>query len=241
MERTGIIYGINGPIVYLKGDPGFKMNELVYVGTENLVGEVIGLTSERTTIEVYEETSGLKPGESVTGSGSPVSVILAPGILTNIFDGIERPLSEIKKTGGAYIDRGVSVESLDGSKLWDTHITVKKGDVLYQGSIFAEVPETRAIVHSPWFPPELREPFSMPRQTENIRSTIRSSHYYSRTARKSSLRWHRNGLSASRAPSANAIRHPGRSLQDSVSWIPCFPWQKAAPPVSPAASAQVKP
>lgn len=81
MERTGIIYGINGPIVYLKGDPGFKMNELVYVGTENLVGEVIGLTSERTTIEVYEETSGLKPGESVTGSGSPVSVILAPGFI----------------------------------------------------------------------------------------------------------------------------------------------------------------
>ena len=153
MERTGIIYGINGPIVYLKGDPGFKMNELVYVGTENLVGEVIGLTSERTTIEVYEETSGLKPGESVTGSGSPVSVILAPGILTNIFDGIERPLSEIKKTGGAYIDRGVSVESLDGSKLWDTHITVKKGDVLYQGSIFAEVPATRAIVHKPMVPP----------------------------------------------------------------------------------------
>ena len=153
MERTGIIYGINGPIVYLKGDPGFKMNELVYVGTENLVGEVIGLTSERTTIEVYEETSGLKPGESVTGSGSPVSVILAPGILTNIFDGIERPLSEIKKTGGAYIDRGVSVESLDGSKLWDTHITVKKGDVRYQGSIFAEVPETRAIVHKPMVPP----------------------------------------------------------------------------------------
>ena len=153
MERTGIIYGINGPIVYLKGDPGFKMNELVYVGTENLVGEVIGLTSERTTIEVYEETPGLKPGESVTGSGSPVSVILAPGILTNIFDGIERPLSEIKKTGGAYIDRGVSVESLDGSKLWDTHITVKKGDVLYQGSIFAEVPETRAIVHKPMVPP----------------------------------------------------------------------------------------
>ena len=153
MERTGIIYGINGPIVYLKGDPGFKMNELVYVGTENLVGEVIGLTSERTTIEVYEETSGLKPGESVTGSGSPVSVILAPGILTNIFDGIERPLSEIKKTGGTYIDRGVSVESLDGSKLWDTHITVKKGDVLYQGSIFAEVPETRAIVHKPMVPP----------------------------------------------------------------------------------------
>ncbi|WP_294145636.1 V-type ATP synthase subunit A [uncultured Clostridium sp.] len=153
MERTGIIYGINGPIVYLKGDPGFKMNELVYVGTEKLVGEVIGLTSERTTIEVYEETSGIKPGERVSGSGSPVSVILAPGILTNIFDGIERPLTEIKKTGGAYIDRGVSVESLDGGRLWDTRLTVKKGDTLYQGSIIAEVPETRAIVHKVMLPP----------------------------------------------------------------------------------------
>ncbi len=152
MERTGIIYGINGPIVYLKGDPGFKMNELVYVGTENLVGEVIGLTSERTTIEVYEETSGLKPGESVTGSGSPVSVILAPGILTNIFDGIERPLSEIKKTGGAYIDRGVSVESLDGSKLWDTLITVKKGDVLYQVLSLPKCPRQEPSSTSPWSP-----------------------------------------------------------------------------------------
>ena len=155
MAGTGTIYGINGPIVYLKGDPGFKMNELVYVGTQNLVGEVIGLTSDRTTIEVYEETSGIRPGELVNGSGTPVSVTLAPGILSNIFDGIERPLTEIQKTGGAYINRGVSVESLDGKKLWDTHITVKKGDVLYSGSIIAEVPETRAIVHKCMVPPDM--------------------------------------------------------------------------------------
>lgn len=155
MERTGIIFGINGPIVYLKGDPGFQMNELVYVGKERLVGEVIGLTSERTTVEVYEETSGIRPGETVSGSGSPVSVTLAPGILTNIFDGIERPLSEIKKTGGAYIGRGVSVESLDGKKRWKTHITVKKGDTLYPGSIIAEIPETRAIIHKSMVPPDM--------------------------------------------------------------------------------------
>lgn len=154
MTGTGMIYGINGPIVYLKGDPGFRMNELVYVGTQNLVGEVIGLTSERTTVEVYEETSGLKPGETVTGSGAPVSVTLAPGILSNIFDGIERPLTEIQKSGGAYINRGVSVDSLDGRRLWETHITVKKGDMLYGGTIFAEVPETRAIVHKPMVPPD---------------------------------------------------------------------------------------
>ena len=97
------------------------MNEMVHVGKEYLVGEVIGLTSERTIVQVYEETSGLKPGATVVSTGSPVSVTLAPGILNNIFDGIERPLSEIAKTGGAYIHRGVSVDSLDAvssTHLW---------------------------------------------------------------------------------------------------------------------------
>ena len=154
MTKTGVIYGINGPIVYLKGDPGFTMNEMVYVGKENLVGEVIGLTSKGTTIQVYEETTGIKPGEIVTGTGAPVSVTLAPGILTNIFDGIERPLSEIAKTGGAYINRGVSVDSLDTEKKWQAHMTVKKGDLVYGGTIIAEVPETPAIVHKVMVPPD---------------------------------------------------------------------------------------
>lgn len=154
MTKTGVIYGINGPIVYLKGNPGFTMNEMVYVGKENLVGEVIGLTSKGTTIQVYEETTGIKPGEIVTGTGAPVSVTLAPGILTNIFDGIERPLSEIAKTGGAYINRGVSVDSLDTEKKWQAHMTVKKGDLVYGGTIIAEVPETPAIVHKVMVPPD---------------------------------------------------------------------------------------
>lgn len=154
MTKTGVIYGINGPIVYLKGDPGFTMNEMVYVGKENLVGEVIGLTSKGTTIQVYEETTGIKPGEIVTGTGAPVSVTLAPGILTNIFDGIERPLSEIAKTGGAYINRGVSVDSLDTEKKWQAHMTVKKGDLVYGGTIIAEIPETPAIVHKVMVPPD---------------------------------------------------------------------------------------
>lgn len=155
MAKTGSIYGINGPIVHIKGDVGFEMHEMVYVGKENLVGEVIGLASDDTIIEVYEETTGLKPGETVTGTGSPVSVTLAPGILSNIFDGIERPLSEIAKEGGAYINRGVSVESLDTSKLWPTHITVKKGDKLFPGAIIAEIQETPAIVHKVMLPPDV--------------------------------------------------------------------------------------
>ncbi|MGN0713404.1 MAG: V-type ATP synthase subunit A, partial [Anaerovoracaceae bacterium] len=154
MAKTGIIYGINGPIVHLKGDAGFMMNEMVYVGRENLVGEVIGLTSDDTIIQVYEETAGIKPGEIVTGTGAPVSVTLAPGILTNIFDGIERPLSEIAKTGGAYINRGVSVDSLDTRRKWKTHMTVKKGDRVFGGTIIAEVPETPAIVHKVMIPPD---------------------------------------------------------------------------------------
>ncbi len=155
MAKTGEIYGINGPVVSILGDPGFQMNEMVYVGKENLVGEVIGLTSEKTTIQVYEETSGIKPGEIVTGTGAPVSVTLAPGILSSIFDGIERPLSEIAKTGGHYISRGVSVDSLDPNKKWDAHMTVKKGDRVFPGSIIAEVPETRAITHKVMVPPDV--------------------------------------------------------------------------------------
>src|SRR5690554_4265521 len=127
MNCKGIIYGINGPIIYLKGNTGFKMSEMVYVGKEKLVGEVIRLTSDTTTIQVFEETTGLAPGEEVEATGESLSVTLAPGILNNIFDGIERPLSEIANKSGFYIDRGVSVSSLNTEKLWDVHITVNEG------------------------------------------------------------------------------------------------------------------
>ena len=155
MTAQGNIYGINRPIIYLKGDSGFQMNEMVYVGTGRLVGEVIGLTSERTTIEVYEETTGLKPGEPVTGTGAPVSATLAPGILTSIFDGIERPLNAIQKESGRYIDRGIHADSLDTKKKWHAHMTVKKGGRLYPGAVIAEVPETRAITHKVMVPPDM--------------------------------------------------------------------------------------
>ena len=154
MAKTGVIYGINGPVVSLLGDSGFQMNEMVHVGQEKLVGEVIGLNSEKTTIQVYEETSGIRPGETVTGTGAPVSVTLAPGILSNIFDRIERPLSEIAKGSGYYISRGISVNSLDTDKKWDTHMVVKEGDRIMPGTIIAEVPETRAITHKVMAPPD---------------------------------------------------------------------------------------
>lgn len=151
--KTEKIYGINGPVIYLKGKTDFKMSEMVHVGEEKLVGEVISLDKDRTTVQVYEETSGLHPGELVEGTGAAVSVTLAPGILNNIFDGIERPLERIADKGGAFITRGVSVDALDRQKLWETHITVVEGDMVQGGTIIAEVPETRAIVHKCMVPP----------------------------------------------------------------------------------------
>lgn len=153
MGVTGKIYGINGPVISILGNLGFKMNEMVYVGEKRLVGEVIGLTREKTTVQVYEETSGLKPGELVEGTGGAISVTLAPGILNNIFDGIERPLEAIAEEHGVFIPKGADVDLLNKEKKWAAHITVKPGEKLYPGSVIAEVPETKSIVHKVMLPP----------------------------------------------------------------------------------------
>ena len=154
MNKTGIIYSINGPIVKTSLETGFVMHEMVYVGDAHLVGEVIALTDESTIIEVYEETSGMKPGEAITGTGAPVSVTLAPGILGNIFDGIERPLSKIAQKSGAFIDRGMNISNLDTSIRYKTHMLVHDGDKVSGGSIIAEVRETPAIIHKVMIPPD---------------------------------------------------------------------------------------
>ena len=156
MNKTGIIYGINGPVVYLKGNTGLRMSEMVHVGQENLVGEVIALSKDRTTVQVFEETTGLKPGAEVTGTGDAISVTLGPGILNNIFDGIQRPLSEIAARSGKYITRGVSVDSLDTEKKWKVHLTVQPGDQVLGGTIIAETQETASILHKSMVPPDLK-------------------------------------------------------------------------------------
>ena len=156
-EKTGVIYGINGPVIYLKDAVGFKMAEMVYVGADRLVGEVISLANDITTIQVYEETGGIKPGEIVYGTGDAMSITLGPGILNNIFDGIERPLEAIAKSSGKYIARGVAVDSLDPDKLWDVTMKVREGDVISGGAIIAECPETPSIVHRSMMTPMITQ------------------------------------------------------------------------------------
>ncbi len=155
MDNQNVIYGINGSVVTVKESRSFSMMEMVYVGNERLVGEVIGITNKFITIQVYEETTGLTPGEPVFGTGSPMNVTLGPGIIDNIFDGIERPLKSIAEQSGSFISRGSNVTPLNEDKLWDVSITVKAGDVLKGGDVYAECPETTIIKHRCMVPPLL--------------------------------------------------------------------------------------
>lgn len=147
MKKESFIYGINGPVISVKDTKAFSMMEMVYVGEQKLVGEVIGIDTDLTIIQVYEETTGLKSGEIVEGTGGPMQVKLGPGLLGNIFDGIERPLKTMEEKYGAFVSRGCSVDSLDTQKLWDVSICVKEGDKLEPGDIYAECQETSIIKH----------------------------------------------------------------------------------------------
>lgn len=153
MENINVIRGINGPVITVADTDSFSMMEMVYVGDERLVGEVISITDKVTTIQVYEETTGLKPGDKVEGTGAPMNVLLGPGIIDNIFDGIERPLKAIEELSGAFISRGAAVSALDENKLWDVKVTVHAGDKLNGGSIYATCPETEIIEHRCMVPP----------------------------------------------------------------------------------------
>ena len=149
------IFSINGPVVKVRDTKDFSMLEMVYVGTKRLIGEVISVNSQETTIQVYESTTGLKPGEMIEGSGIPMSVTLGPGILSNIFDGIERPLKQLENLSGCFINEGSNVSALDTEKKYDVTITVLVGEYISGGTIYAICPETPAIEHRCMLSPKL--------------------------------------------------------------------------------------
>jgi V/A-type H+-transporting ATPase subunit A len=151
----GRIIKISGPVIVASGMKGSEMYEVVRVGEENLIGEIIGLEGDKATIQVYEETAGIKPGESVIGTGAPLSVELGPGILKTIYDGIQRPLEVVKKETGTFISRGVSVYSLDRKKKWKFVPLAKKGDRIVGGDFLGEVKETILITHKIMVPPNI--------------------------------------------------------------------------------------
>lgn len=152
---ANVIYSINGPVVKIKDTKDFSMLEMVYVGYQKIIGEIISITDTETTVQVYESTTGLKPGEPVYPTGSPLCVTLGPGILSNIFDGIERPLMDMKAQSGAFIGIGSDIPALDQTRKYDVTITVKPGDILKGGDIFATCPETPLILHKAMLSPLL--------------------------------------------------------------------------------------
>ncbi|ACL70687.1 V-type ATP synthase subunit A [Halothermothrix orenii] len=155
MDKKGEIVFVNGPVVKADKMNGFIMNELVYVGKERLIGEIIELEGDLATIQVYEETTEMQPGEPVFSTGSPLSVELGPGIIGNIFDGIQRPLPVIAEKTGSFIKRGIEVNPLDRDREWTVSVKVKLGDRVKPGQVVAEVPETSIVTHRVMVPPHL--------------------------------------------------------------------------------------
>ncbi|PLW80832.1 V-type ATP synthase subunit A, partial [Candidatus Woesearchaeota archaeon] len=155
-ENVGKLSRIAGPVVVATGLKA-RIFDVVRVGNEKLMGEVIQINDESTTIQVYENTSGLKPGEPVINTGEPLSVELGPGLLTSIYDGIQRPLPILEKQMGHFIERGVDAPGLDHKKKWDFKASVKKGDKVGPGSVIGEVEETEGVIHKIMLPPNAKE------------------------------------------------------------------------------------
>ena len=149
---SDVIYSINGSVISVINTKSFSMREMVYVGEKELLGEVIRVDEDKTMIQVYESTTGLKPNEPVKGTGHLLNATLGPGILRNIYDGIQRPLDEIAKEQGAFISEGKSVPALDLEKKWNVTMLVKEGDTVKEGQIFATTPETSLIEHRSLIP-----------------------------------------------------------------------------------------
>ena len=150
--NNGKIFSINGPVIKGRNMTDFTAKEMVLIGEKKLIGEVISLEDDIAVIQVYEETEGLKKDDEIYHTNKPLSLKLGPGLLKNMFDGIERPLKEIRDRFSTFIPEGIGLISIDEEKLWDVTIKVKNGDTVTQGQIIAEVPETEAIVHKIMIP-----------------------------------------------------------------------------------------
>lgn len=155
MDNYGVVELINGPVVKGTGMADFKVNEMVTVGERQLIGEVVSLDQDVATIQVYEETEGLHAGEQITSTGAPLSITLGPGMLGNMFDGIQRPLKKIQSLSEDFIPEGIGLLSLDEEKEWEVKFTVKIGDRLKSGAFYGVVQETQSILHKLMVPPTI--------------------------------------------------------------------------------------
>lgn len=146
-KLVGKVVMINGPVILGQNMTGFKMREMVLVGSKKLIGEIISIDGDMGTVQVYEETEGLKREEVIVSTGKPLSLKLGPGMLGNMFDGIQRPLKKIRSDHGTFIPEGIGLISIDEEKLWEVSFDIKLGDYLKEGQIFGKVQETELITN----------------------------------------------------------------------------------------------
>ena len=155
MAVKGTIVKVSGPLIVASGMADVNMYDVVRVSEKHLIGEVIELRGDKASIQVYEETGGIGPGEPVESTGAPLSVELAPGLIESIYDGIQRPLNKIQELAGDRITRGIRVDSIDHERLWDFQPAAQIGDILKPGDILGTVQETEAVLHKIMVPPKV--------------------------------------------------------------------------------------
>ena len=239
--ETYTIHGVNGPVVTVKGGRGLAMMDMVHVGGESLVGEVVGVDGDVTTVQVYEDTAGLAPGQPVVSLGGPMSIQLGPGLLGNIFDGIARPLKALEKRTGPFLGRGFNLPALDQEKLWETAITVKVGDQVAPGTLYAQCQETSVILHRCLVPVGLTGTVTRtePNGSYNVNATL--VEVTDPNGQVHPLKLSQQWPIRTPAPWGSVCPSPVPSSPASGSSTPSSPSARGAPPPSPAPSARARP
>ena len=239
---SGKIVKVSGPLVVATGLKDANMADVVRVGEQRLIGEILNMNGDAASIQVYEETSGLGPGAVVETTGAPMSVELGPGLIENIYDGIQRPLEGIlKKAGSNNLPRGVEVPALDREKKWDFTAVAKPGDKVIGGDVLGTVQETSVVLHKIMVPPTLKGTVeSIQSGSFTVLDTVavvvdeKGEKHELTMVQKWPVRVGRPYKHKYAPP------HPP-ALPASASWTPCSPWPRAVPPPSPALSARARP
>ena len=241
-EQTNYqVYSVNGPVVKARGGSGLALQDMAFVGAARLIGEVVSVSRQEVTIQVYEPTTGVAPGQPVEPADGPLSIQLGPGLLGGIFDGIARPLRAIEKIGGAFIPAGLDLDSLDGEKTWAVKILVNPGDRVEGGAVFAQCDELGAITHKAMVPPSLSGEiietgpdgnYTVNQQVALLRDDQGREHKLT-LAQKWPIR----------QPRPVRLRRPVDQLMVTASgwWTRCSPSARAAAPACPAPSARARP
>ena len=238
---SGKIVKVSGPLVVATGLTDANMADVVRVGEQRLIGEILTMNGDSASIQVYEETSGLGPGAVVETTGAPMSVELGPGIIENIYDGIQRPLEGImKKAGSNNLPRGVEVPALDREKKWQFNATVQPGAKVIGGDVIGTVQETSVVLHKIMIPPKMSGTIESIQSGEfTVLDTV--AVLVDDKGEKHNLtmvqKW------PVRVGRPYKHKYPPASLCCPASglWTPCSPWPRAAPPPSPAPSAPARP